>query len=453
MRPLILLALLPSIALADKTDDIVNEAMTKWGTPGVSVAVIQNGKVIKLKGYGYANLEHKVKVTPETIFQSGSVGKQFTASLVMKLVEDGKIGLDDSIRKHLPETQETWQKITIRNLLTHTAGLGDPYDRLDMRKDYTEAELLKILGEIPLQFQPGEKHSYSNSGYHVLGFLCSKVGGKFYGDQLVDRILKPAGMKTARIISEADIIMNRAAGYEIKNGKPYNQEWVAPKLNTTADGSMYVSLLDMVAWNSALDGDKVLSNQIKQQMWTPLRLNSGKTVDYGFGWSLAPVNGHKFVGHGGAWQGFRTAIQRYPNDNLAVIVLANSDSAQPDKLAQKIASAFVPDLIAKPLPPIADTVPDITALVKNFLDGDGANAHKLCDEGMKQAISVAEFDGFFKELRGNGARTKLELIQKAISDDSRRAVYRIQYGKSVQILTIVLDKNSLIIGLGIEDEG
>ena len=452
MRPLILLALLPTIALADKTDDIVNEAMTKWGTPGVSVAVIQNGKVVKLKGYGYANLEHKVKVTPNTIFQSGSVGKQFTASLVMKLVEDGKIGLDDSIRKHLPETPESWQKITIRNLLTHTAGLGDPYDRLDMRKDYTEAELLKILGEIPLQFQPGEKHSYSNSGYHVLGFLCSKVGGKFYGDQLVDRILRPAGMKTARIISEADIIMNRAAGYEIKNGKPYNQEWVAPKLNTTADGSMYVSLLDMVAWNSALDGDKVLSNQIKQQMWTPLRLNSGKTVDYGFGWRLEPVNGHKFVGHGGAWQGFRTAIQRYPVDKLAVIVLANSDSAQPDKLAQKIASAFVPDLIAKPLPPIADTVPDITALVKNFLDGDGANAHKLCDEGMKQAISVAEFDGFFKELRGNGTRTKLELIQKAINDDSRRAVYRIQYGKSVQIITIVLNKNNLIIGLGIEDE-
>lgn len=452
MRPLILLALLPTIALADKTDDIVNEAMSKWGTPGVSVAVIQNGKVVKLKGYGYANLEHKVKVTPNTIFQSGSVGKQFTASLVMKLVEDGKIGLDDSIRKHLPETPETWQKITVRNLLTHTAGLGDPYDRLDMRKDYTEAELLKILGEIPLQFQPGEKHSYSNSGYHVLGFLCSKVGGKFYGDQLIDRILKPAGMKTARIISEADIIMNRAAGYEIKNGKPYNQEWVAPKLNTTADGSMYVSLLDMVAWNSALDRDKVLSNQIKQQMWTPLRLNSGKTVDYGFGWSLAPVNGHKFVGHGGAWQGFRTAIQRFPDDKLAVIVLANSDSAQPDKLAQKIASAFVPDLIAKPLPPIADTVPDITALVKNFLDGDGANAHKLCDEGMKQAVSVETFDGFLKGLRENGTRTKLELIQKAISDDSRRAVYRIQYGKSVQIITIVVNKNNLIIGLGIEDE-
>lgn len=448
--PLFLLA--TSIAMADPADDIVAAEMKKANIPGISVAVIQNGEVVKLKGYGFANLEHKVKVTPNTIFQSGSVGKQFTASLVMKLVEDGKIGLDDSIRKHLPETPETWGKITIRNLLTHTGGLGDPYDRLDMRKDYTEAELLKILGEIPLQFQPGEKHSYSNSGYHVLGFLCSKVGGKFYGDQLIDRILKPAGMKTARIISEADIIMNRAAGYEIKNGKPYNQEWVAPKLNTTADGSMYVSLLDMVAWNSALDGDKVLSNQIKQQMWTPLRLNSGKTVDYGFGWSLAPVNGHKFVGHGGAWQGFRTAIQRYPNDKLAVIVLANSDSAQPDKLAQKIASAFVPDLIAKPLPPIADTVPDITALVKNFLDGDGANAHKLCDEGMKQAVSVETFDGFLKGLRENGTRTKLELIQKTISDDSRRAVYRIQYGKSVQILTIVLNKNNLIIGLGIEDE-
>ncbi|MCE9557855.1 MAG: beta-lactamase family protein [Armatimonadetes bacterium] len=311
MRWFLIVTLFPSLAFADKADDIVQAAMKKWSTPGVSVAVIQNGKVIKLKGYGFANLEHKVKVTPETIFQSGSVGKQFTAALVMKLVEDGKIKLDDSIRKYLPDAPPTWEKVTIRHLLTHTGGLSDPYAKLEMRKDYSEAELLKLEGEIPMQFQPGERWSYSNTGYHVLGFLCSKVGGKFYGDQLMTRILGPAGMKTARIISESDIVMNRSAGYEIVDGKPFNQSWVAPMLNTTGDGSLYVSLVDMVNWNSALDGEKVLSNPIKQQMWTSGILNNGSKTDYGFGWMLSPVNGHKHIGHNGAWQGFREGRPGY----------------------------------------------------------------------------------------------------------------------------------------------
>lgn len=450
MRLLALLCLIPAVAFGDQADDFVAAAMKKSGTPGMSVAVVRNGKVIKLKGYGFANLEHRVKVTPETIFQSGSVGKMFTASLVMKLVEDGKVKLDESIRTYLPDAATAWQKVTVRHLLTHTGGLADPYAKLDMRKDYSEEELLKIEGEIPLQFQPGTKWQYSNTGYHVLGFLCSKVGGKFYGDQLVERILRPAGMSTARIINESEIVMNRSAGYEMEDGKPLNQAWVAPKLNTTADGSLYVSLLDMVNWNAALDGEKVLSDTIKKQMWTSAVLPSGTVTDYGFGWMTEDVNKHKHVGHSGAWQGFRTSIRRFPDDKLAVIVLANSNTADPHKLAQQIAGCYVPDLARKPLAEVPDTAPEVTKLLLNLLDGEAANAEKLMTRAMWAAVGQGGLEGFLKELKQAGERNLVVPVR--ISGDRKRVTYRVQYGKESRLITIVLDEKGLIQGMGVQDD-
>lgn len=449
MLPL-LLVLLPAIASADKVDDLVQASMKKWGTPGVSVAVVQNGKVIKMKGYGFANLEHRVKVTPETIFQSGSVGKMFTAALVMKLVEDGKVKLDESIRTYLPDAPAAWEKVTVRHLLTHTGGLADPYQKLDFRKDYTEAELLKIEGEIPLLFQPGEKWQYSNTGYHVLGFLCSKVGGKFYGDQLVERILKPAGMKTARIISEEDIVMHRSAGYEIIDGKPFNQSWVSPKLNTTGDGSLYVSMVDMVNWNAALDGDKVLSASIKKQMWTSVVLNDGTKPDYGFGWMVPVVNGHKHAGHSGSWQGFRASYRRFPDDKLAVIVLANSNSADPHNLSRQIASLYVPALAISPPPAIPDTAPAVTATLLKLLDGDGANAGQMMTAQMKEFWTKERFDGFLKELSSLGGRTLVAPTN--IRADKKTATYRVRYGKVSLLITISLDDKGLIQGMGVQED-
>ena len=166
---------LSPVAHADQVDDWVKREMARQHIPGLALAVVKNGKVVKQKGYGWANLEHKVSVTPDTVFQSGSIGKQFTAAMVQLLEADGKLGFDDLISKHLPDTPKAWEKITIRHLLTHTSGLADPYQKLDFRKDYTDAELIKLEGEIPLLFEPGEKFSYSNMGYHVLGFLCNRL--------------------------------------------------------------------------------------------------------------------------------------------------------------------------------------------------------------------------------------------------------------------------------------
>src|ERR1041385_3227593 len=215
-------------AVQISVDKYVQSEIRTQQIPGLSVAVMNSGRIVLAKGYGLANVEHQVPVKPETIFQSGSMGKQFTATAVMMLVEEGKLTLDDKITKFFPDAPETWRNITIRHLLTHTSGLGDYPENFDLRRDYTEDELIQRIKSVPLTFQPGEKWSYSNLAYVTLGVLIHKVSGKFYGDFLQERVFKPLGMSTARVISEADIVPNRAAGYRVANGQLKNQNWVSP---------------------------------------------------------------------------------------------------------------------------------------------------------------------------------------------------------------------------------
>ena len=327
-------------ALSARVDEYVAGEIKTQRIPGVSVAVIKNGQIILAKGYGFANVEHQVPVKPETIFQSGSVGKQFTATGVMMLVEAGKISLDDKISKYLTEAPESWKEITVRHLLTHTAGTTDYPRDFDFRRDYTEDELLKRAAAIPLAFQPGEKWSYSNLGYVMLGILIHKVSGKFYGDFLQENIFKPLGMNTARIISEADIVMNRSAGYHLVKGELKNQEWVSPSLNTTADGALYLTVLDMAKWDAALYSEKLLKRSSLDQMWTPVKLNNGKTPPYGFGWAIGEVRGHHFVEHGGSWQGFKAFIARYVDDKLTVVIFANLSQANEGRIARGVAEIY-----------------------------------------------------------------------------------------------------------------
>jgi CubicO group peptidase (beta-lactamase class C family) len=237
---------------SDAVDEYIRSEMTKQHIPGLALLVSRGGQIIRAQGYGMANLELEVPVKPETIFQSGSVGKQFTATAVMMLVEEGKMGLEDPLTKYFPEAPATWKQVTIRELLSHTAGFTDYPKDFDMRKDYTEAELLKIVESIPLAYPPGTSWSYSNLGFLTLGLVLHKVTGEFYGDFLQERIFRPLGMSTTRIISETDIVPNRAAGYQLVKGELENQEWVSPLLNTTADGSLYFSIVDLAKWDAAL---------------------------------------------------------------------------------------------------------------------------------------------------------------------------------------------------------
>jgi CubicO group peptidase (beta-lactamase class C family) len=347
---LISLALLfPRFALAqaptssaDPIDDYVHSEMQRQRIPGLSLLVARDGKIVRAQGYGLANVELQVPVKPETVFQSGSVGKQFTATAVMMLVEEGKISLDDVVTKYLKGAPTTWNQVTIRELLSHTAGFTDYPKNFNFRKDYTEAQLLKIVQGIPLAFTPGSKWSYSNLGYLTLGIVIHQVTGKFYGDFLHERIFQPLGMTTTRIISEADIVPNRAAGYRLVKGELKNQEWVSPTLNTTADGALYFSILDLAKWDAALYTEKLLKRSSLDQMWTVTKLTSGEpnSGHYGFGWSILTKDGHRASDHGGAWQGFESHISRYVDDKLTVVVLANLADADAGVIADQVAKMY-----------------------------------------------------------------------------------------------------------------
>ena len=341
----LLLWMVSASAQADKVDDYVRDQMREQKIPGLSIAVVQDGKVVKAQGYGLANVELNVAATPETIYQSGSIGKQFTATLVMMLIEEGRMGLEDPVSKYIPDAPAIWKDITLHRLLTHTSGISNSlYTKINMRQDYTEDELIQQIAALPLDFQPGEKWSYSNPGYVTLGILIHKATGKFYGDLLREKIFAPLGMTTARIIDEADIIPNRAAGYRLVDGKLKNQEWVSPMLNTTADGAIYMTVLDMAKWDAALYSERLLKRASLDLMWTPVKLNDGKTENYGFGWQIDEYHGHRLIQHGGAWQGFTTQISRYVDDKLTVIVMTNLATGRPGKIARGLAALYDDDL-------------------------------------------------------------------------------------------------------------
>jgi len=375
------LVVAPRPSAADALDDFVKAHMEKHRIPGLSLAICREGQVEKAQGYGLANVELDVPAKPETIFQSGSVGKQFTAMAVMLLVEDGKLGLDDPLTKHFAGAPGSWKGITVRHLLTHTSGIKDWGDEdIDYRKDYTEAELAKVAMKLKPDFAPGTQWSYSNTGYALLGFLVGKVSGKFYGDLLEERVFGPLGMEDARVISEADIVRNRAAGYVLREGKLENQSWVSPMLNTTADGSLYLTALDLAKWDAALGAGKLLRPEGYAAMWSPVRLRNGTTYPYGFGWGFDEQRGEKVIEHGGSWQGFRTAIVRYPERKLTVIVLANLAQAEPERIATTVAGIVEPGLA---LPDARATVPDPdparTAALRGVLEawGKGTASPKM----------------------------------------------------------------------------
>jgi len=448
MRPTFLLvpiALAVSApAFADKLDDAIVAEMKRSHTPGISIAVVKNGKIVREQGYGFADLENQVKVTPATVFQSGSVGKTFTAALVMLLAQDGKLSLDDPISRHLANTPKAWEGITIRHLLSHTSGLGDPYAKLDLTKDYSEEELIALEAGIPVLFAPGEKWSYSNMGYHLLGFICNKAGGRFYGDQLHDRIFAPLDMGT-RVISESDIVPHRARGYERKGGKTVNQSWVAPRLNTTADGSLYLTARDLAKWDLALYGDKVLPASVRQASWTPAKLNNGSATEYGYGWQLFERNGHKTIAHSGSWQGFRAQLYRFVDDKLSVVVLANSASARPNKLGDIVAAHYLPALAIVPKAAIAETEPAVAervrAMFANIAEGrqpDGLSA-KVAGALSPEFIAMVSED-----LREWGPLRKVEPLARSVDGEVRKYSYRLNYTSGVLLVDLSLGKADMV---------
>ena len=361
-------------------DTFVSGEMTRQHIPGLEVGVYSRGRVLLAKGYGLANVELDVPVKPETIFQSGSTGKQFVSCAIMMLVEEGKISLEDSITKYFPEAPATWKPILIKNLLSHTSGLAEyesgeragPKGPFYLRLDFTEEELVTKIEAMPIEWAPGEKWDYRNTNYVLLGIIIHKITGKRYDEFLAERIFKPLGMTSTRLISDRDIIPDRSSGYELDDGQLKNQEWVSPTFNSTADGTLYFNVVDLAKWDEALYTTRLLKQSSLDRIWTIYPLNDGKPnpAGYGFAWMIGDQNGHKRIGHGGAWQGFTCDISRYPDDSLTVVTLTNLDAghANPGIISHVVAGLVLPALMPAKLAAIPDSQPELADRLRKLLD-------------------------------------------------------------------------------------
>jgi D-alanyl-D-alanine carboxypeptidase len=339
---LVVLLAATAVVRADKVDDYVKAEMQKQHVPGISIAVLKDGKIIKAEGYGLANVELNVPARPETVYKIGSVSKQFIASGIMLLIQEGRVSLDDKISKYLEGTPDTWKEITVRHLLTHTSGIVREAPGFDPLKIQNDADVIKTAYKLPLRFAPGEKYEYCNVGYFTLAEIIHKVTGKPWGEYLNERLFLPLEMSATRTTTLTDIVQHRANGYAWGGGRLRNADIF---FALRPSGAFLSSVLDLAKWDAALYTDKVLSQATRDQMWTPVKLNNGSTHSYGFGWEIDTVGGHRRVSHGGSLPGFRAAIARYVDDKLTVVVLTNSDNVNPVLIALGVADHYIPGLI------------------------------------------------------------------------------------------------------------
>lgn len=322
----------------DKTDALMKSY--EGAVPGASLLVVRDGEPIVRRSYGLADVEAGVAATPETNYRLASVTKQFTATAILLLKQDGKLTLDDRIRKWLPSLPAALDSVTITHLLTHTSGIVDYEDV--MAKGTTvqvhDADVLRLLeSQDSTYFKPGSRYQYSNSGYSLLSLIVERASGMSFATFLHERIFTPLGMDHTVAHQEGiSTVSNRAFGYTMKDGK-----WIRKDQSTTSavlgDGGIYSSIDDMAKWDAALYDSRLLSDESRKLAFSPHTATDQPDVKYGFGWRISGET----LWHSGETSGFRNVILRYPSRRLTVVILTNRDNPQPYKTALTIAESFI----------------------------------------------------------------------------------------------------------------
>jgi CubicO group peptidase (beta-lactamase class C family) len=369
----------PAPAAADSVDDYVRAQMARRKIPGLALAIVRHGQLVKLQGYGLASVELEAPVTADTVFELASVTKQFTAAAIMKLAEEGKVRLDDPVATYLPETPPTWSAITIRHLLTHTAGLaklGEDFRALwqgGVGMNYTTAQMFDAATKDPLSFAPGAGWQYSDVGYFLLGMVIEKASGQRYAAFLADRFFTPLGMRSTSVINQWAVIPHRAPGYTLQNNEliRIRRDW---QFEMPSHYGVLSSVRDLVKWDAALDTAQILSPQSLTAMWTPVRLNDRSLRPYGFGWFVTERRGHRLIDHTGITG---TQFTRFPDDGLTVIVLTNlgyrlgGQEVDPWGISHGVAGLYLPGLLLSGVGKEPDPDPACTQRLRAFLERAG----------------------------------------------------------------------------------
>jgi len=328
-------------------DERLETYMESNNIPGALVAIVSRGEVIHLETYGMANVELSVPVTDDTVFEIGSISKQFVSAAVMLLVEENKLELDDAIENYIADIPSEWLGVTVRQLMNHTSGIPD-YEEIASYDIYgervTPEEIIQIAHSRPMDFAPGTGWYYSNTGYFLLSMIVERVEGQPLGRALKSRIFDPVGMTQTRLADPEAIIEHRAAGYWVnKSGELINRRPTETS-STLGAGGILSSVYDLMKWDEVLFGEELLSADSKAQMWERTRLPNGDLTRYGFGWFLNPYNGLQRQYHGGQVAGFVAQFARFTEDEISVIMFVNRYRVNTGPVWQDVLHTYMPSL-------------------------------------------------------------------------------------------------------------
>lgn len=445
----------PIFGKADQIDDYIAAQIGRLHIPGASVAIVREGRTIKARGYGFANLELRTPATKDTVYEIGSNTKQFTAAAIMMLVEEGKVRLEDPITKYFPEAPQTWLGITIRHLLTHTSGIQNHVavprwldvfrTNLAFETGPTRDELLKMFFKLPLEFQSGESWAYDNTGYYLLGIVIEKASGKSYWQFLDERIFKPLGMIATRSTDPRPIVPNRAEGYEWKNDRFENRPILLPPIAFSA-GSLLSTVEDMGKWDAALYGEKLLKKSSLDQMWTATMAKDAAEApfNYGFGWFIDSYHGHRLVQHSGGTPGFSSVIYRFIDDKLTIIILTNHSDRILDQLAIDLAGICLPALKRPDANPDPD--PKTTAMLKDVVSSLLNEKYNPASftPAMRTFLSTATGKAFWKWFAEHGSVGAFIFSDREERKDGQVVRYKITLGGNWYWFSVNLAKDGKI---------
>jgi len=355
-------------AVAPAPAAAVDEIFSKWtsSTPGCAVGIAVGGKPVLMKAYGMADLEHDVRNTPETIFEAGSVSKQFTAMAVQLLASEGKLSIDDQVRKYIPELPDYGKSLTIRHMLSHTSGLRD-WGSIESiagwprtTREYTHAHVLEIVSrQKSLNFDPGTHWSYSNTGFNLAAIIVSRVSGMPFAEFSKQRIFTPLGLThTSWRDDHTRIVKGRAIAYAFENGE-YHIEM--PFENVHGNGGLLTTVGDLLAWNKHLVNPKVGNPKLIAEMTTVGRFNDGKPLAYGLGFFVEEYRGVHNVYHSGSTAGYRAHLNRFTDSDTSVAVLCNGSNGDASRSANRVSDVYLGDRL-KPAPPPGPATPQPAAL-------------------------------------------------------------------------------------------
>jgi CubicO group peptidase (beta-lactamase class C family) len=335
---LVLVCLVAPSASADGVDDYVRERMREFHLPGVTIAIVDRGRVAKIAGYGLADVAGETPAAPETVYKIASVSKQFIAAAVLLLAQDGALSLDDPVSRHLPGTPPSWERITLRHLLTHTSGIVRESPAFRPMENRTDLALIEAVHPLPLRFAPGTKWEYCNVGYVTLAAIVTRVSGRPWTEFIGARVFGPLGMRDTAPTNALPRPARHAVGYDGKDNAKPADDWVALR----PSGAFRSTVGDLVKWDAALDTDTVLTAATRREMWAPVRLNDGTTHPYGLGLHTGTVGGGRRVAwHSGGLPGFASYFGRFLDDGVTVILLTNGNDVDATAVGRGLAERYL----------------------------------------------------------------------------------------------------------------